>query len=177
MYANTPAQEPAVLAHAADWSAQTGGALLNTEFGATTDPPTIDRMVGELDHALLPWIWWSYDALVPDMTKPPTGANLASAAVAELIRPHAVAVAGTPTASSYNPRSHVLQFSWSTTGPSRRRYPAGTTTVFKVPASVYAKGYSVRVTGGRVTSRANAAQLTITNNSAAPTVTVQLRPA
>src|SRR5262249_5097667 len=102
MYTSAPAQEPDVLANAVTWSGQTGGALLNTEFGATTDPATIDRMVAELDHARLPWIWWSYDELVHDMTKPPTGANIAAAAVAELIRPHPVAVAGTPTALDYD---------------------------------------------------------------------------
>ena len=112
-----------MLAHAATWSTQTGGALLNTEFGATTDPAAIDRMVGELDRALLPWIWWSYDELVADMTKPPTGANIAHAAVAELIRPHPVAVAGTPTALDYNPRTRVLAVSWSTTGPEPHLLP------------------------------------------------------
>jgi endoglycosylceramidase len=177
MYTTKPAQEPAVLANASTWSGQTGGALLNTEFGATADPATIDRMVGEMDHALLPWIWWSYDALVPDMTKPPAGANLASAAAAELIRPHPVAVAGTPRALNFNPRTRVLQVSWSTTGPSRKRYSAATVSVIEIPTAVYAKGYSVRVTGGHVTSAANAGRLTITNSPAASTVTVQLQPA
>ena len=140
MYTSKPAQEPDVLANAAAWSGHTGGALLNTEFGATTDPATIDRMVAELDHALLPWIWWSYDALVPDMTKPPAGANLATAAVAELIRPHPVAIVGTPTSFDYNPRSRVLQVSWSTTGPSHTRYPPGINTVIKVPGRGVPKG-------------------------------------
>ena len=176
MYPGTPALEPAVLAHAATWSAQTGGALLNTEFGATTDPAAIDRMVGELDRALLPWIWWSYDELVPDMTKPPTGANIADAAVAELIRPHPVAVAGTPTALDYNPRTRVLAVSWSTTGPNGTHYSAATDTIIKTPASVYAKGYAVQVHGGQVTSAPNAAELTITNSPGASTVSVELRP-
>jgi endoglycosylceramidase len=176
MYPGTPALEPAVLANAATWSTQTGGALFNTEFGATTDPAAIDRMVGELDHALLPWIWWSYDELVPDMTKPPAGANIAHAAVAELIRPHPVAIAGTPTALDYNPRTRVLQVSWSTTGPNHTHYPAGTQTIVKVPTSVYAKGYAVRVSGGQATSAPNAAELTVTNSPGASSVTVELQP-
>jgi endoglycosylceramidase len=176
MYTSKPAQEPDVLANAAAWSARTGGALLNTEFGATTDPATIDRMVAELDHGLLPWIWWSYDELVPDMTKAPAGANIAAAAVAELVRPHPFAIAGTPTSLAYDPHTRVMQVSWSTTGPDRARYPAGTDTVIKVPPTVYAQGYSVRVSGGQVTSAPNAATLSITNNPAASTVTVRLQP-
>ncbi len=176
MYTTEPATEPDVLAHAITWSNQTNGALLNTEFGATEDPATIDRMVGEMDGALLPWIWWSYDELVTDMTKPPTGANVVNAAVDELIRPHPVAVAGTPTFLEYDPGARVLHVSWSTTGPGRTHYGVGIDTVLKMPTHVYPRGYSVQVTGGHVTSTANAVELTIANAPGASTVSVDVQP-
>lgn len=151
MYTASPHDEPAVLDHAVAWSHSSGGALLETEFGATTDTATIDRMIGEADRALVPWIFWAFDGdVVRSLAEPPSGSNLVASTVAAIVRPHPVAVAGTPVASTYDTTTRTMHFTWSTEGPGGRRYSAATPTLFNVPGSLYPAGYHVDVVGGRV---------------------------
>ena len=175
MYTTDQPHEPKVIANALDWSKQTGGALLNTEFGAVHDKGTIDRQVGEMDNALMPWLYWSYDDFVHDPSLPPTGSNIDQVEADALIRPHPTTVAGTPTALDYDPDAKVLRFTYSATAPSGDRLPDGTETVIKVPPSVYGSGgYSVKVTGGTVTSAAGAAELVVTADGGTDSVFVKV---
>lgn len=177
MYAASPKDEPAVLEHAIAWSRSTGGALLETEFGATTDTATIDRMINEADQALVPWIFWAFNEdVVHSLAEPPSGSNLISSTVAAIVRPHPVAVAGTPTASSYEPTTRTMTFSWSTKGPGGRTYAATTPTLFNVPPSLYPAGYHVHVAGGHVVS-ARGQALTVARANGASSVTVTVSPA
>ena len=115
-------REPDVLANAQAWSGGTGGALLESEFGATQNQTDIDRQVDENDGALIPWIWWSYDGeLVPDLTVAPGGANLSVPVADALIRPHPVLVAGTPTSLAYDESTETMTFTQSTTAPDGSR--------------------------------------------------------
>jgi len=175
MYTATPADEPTVLRNAVRWSNRTGGALLASEFGAVKTPADIHRMVGEMDDALMPWIWWTYDEnFIHDMAKPPTGTNVDHTVVDALVRPHAVAVAGTPTLHRYDTSSRVLQLGWKTVAPGNRRVTAPT--VIKIPSQVYDKGYKVKVAGGTVTSAPGAFVLTIVNDASSSSVTVTVAP-
>ena len=177
MYATSQAKEPAVLQNAIGWSKSTGGALLETEFGATTDTTTIDRMIGEADQALVPWIFWAFNEdVVHSLAKPPAGSNLIASTVAAIVRPHPVAVAGTPTASTYDPTTRTMTFTWSTTGPDGKTYPPTVPTLFNVPMSLYPSSYSVHVTGGHVVS-ARGQTLTVDPVSGASSVTVTVSPA
>ena len=178
MYTAAPADEPNVLRNAVRWSNRTGGALLASEFGAVKTPTDIHRMVGEMDDALMPWIWWTYDEnFIHDMAKPPTGDNVDHTVVDALVRPHAVAVAGTPSGHRYDPASRVLELSWKTLAPGNRRVVASAPTVIKIPKQVYGTGYTVKVTGGTVTSAADAPVLTVANAAGASSVTVTVTPA
>ncbi|MHB1583488.1 MAG: cellulase family glycosylhydrolase [Acidimicrobiales bacterium] len=177
MYTASPADEPAVLDHAVAWSHSSGGALLETEFGATTETASIDRMIGEADRALVPWIFWAFDQdVVHSLALPPSGSNLVSSTVAAIVRPHPVAVAGTPTSSSYDPATRTMRCTWSTKGPGGRRYPAATPTLFNVPMSLYPAGYRVRVVGGRVVGSRHQA-LTVEAARGASSVSVTVSPA
>ncbi|WP_426572642.1 cellulase family glycosylhydrolase [Aquihabitans sp. McL0605] len=174
MYTTDVKLEPNVIANALGWSHKTGGALLNTEFGAVTKPADIDRMVGEMDNALMPWLWWSYDEFVSDMTADPT-ASINTDVSGALIRPHPVQVAGTPSALDYDRAGQVLRFTWDAASPDGTRLPAGTETVIKVPPSVYGSGgYSVKVTGGTVTSAADADELIVTTDPGAASTFVKV---
>ena len=176
MYATSASAEPAVLQHALSWSASTGGALLETEFGATTETGSIDRMISEADQALVPWMFWTFDEdVVHSLSSPPTGTNLIGSTVAALVRPHPVAIAGTPASSSYDPATRTMTASWSTIGPGGRRYPAAAPTLFNVPASVYPSGYRVAVTGGR-TLVSGGQSLTVAADPGATVVTVIISP-
>ena len=177
LYTLDVAKEPSVISYANAWSAKTGGALLNTEFGATSDPVAINRQIGELDDALEPWIWWAYgEEITKDLHQPPTEANLNPPAVNAIVRPHPVSVAGTPTALHYDTGAKALTFSYRTTRAGGGSFACGTVTSLQVPLRSYPSGYHVTVTGGVVTSPAGSAHLTVVAKPGATSVTVVVRP-
>ena len=176
-YPADASHEPDVLSNAETWSAGTGGALLESEFGATQNQTDIDRQVDENDGALIPWIWWSYDGeLVPDLTAPPGGANLSVPVADALIRPHPVLVAGTPTSLSYDEATRTMTFTQSTMAPSRTRLAPGTATVVEVPDRPYPDGWHAVVTGGSVTSAPNVSPLTVVADPGAARVSITVLP-
>jgi endoglycosylceramidase len=171
------AKEPSVISNANAWAAKTGGALLNTEFGATSDPVAINRQIGELDDALEPWIWWAYgEEITKDLHQAPTEDNLNQPAVNAIVRPHPVAVAGTPTALHYDTSAKALTFSYRTTRAGGGSFACGTVTSLQVPLRSYPSGYHVTVTGGVVTSPAESAHLTVVAKPGATSVAVAVRP-
>jgi endoglycosylceramidase len=177
VYALDTAHEPKVIASAVAWSRATKGALLNTEWGATTDPATITRQAGELDTELVPWIFWSYDTLVSDLSRPPLPGTYPAGAAVALARPYPSVIAGTPTASSFDPRTRTLEFAWSTARPAGGEpAPAGSVTAFEVPASAYPNGYAVFVKGARVTSQPCAALLTVATQPNVTSASVRITP-
>jgi endoglycosylceramidase len=175
MYTTEPSFEPDVIANAIAWSEQTGGALLATEFDEAKTIDDIERMVGELDNALMPWMWWSYDGFVHNMTQPLTDANIDLDQRDALVRPHPVQVAGTPDALDFDEVERVLRFRYRTDAPSGP-LPSGTETVIKVPELALPDGYEVKVTGGTVTSAEDAEVLTVVSDGSAGMVFVKLWP-
>jgi endoglycosylceramidase len=176
MYTVDPAAEPQVVGNALDWSARTGGALVATEWGATEDTAAITRQADLLDRALIPWMYWAYDVGLPSGTATP-GASLTPANAPAVVRPHPVAVAGTPTAFAYDAAARVLDVSWDATRASGAgRFPPGAVTSLSTPASTYPDGYTAVATGGRVTSRPCAATLTVVRNPSARAVSVRVTP-
>jgi endoglycosylceramidase len=176
MYTVDPAAEPSVIQFADDWSTQTGGALLNTEFGATTDPAAIDRMVGELDDGLQPWIWWSYDEFDHDLHQPPSDAVFDVPAVDELVRPHPVVVAGTPTSEHYDPAARTLSFTYATSKVGGGSFACGSLTTIQVPRRSYPGGYHVTVSGGVVVSTRGSGALEVVADRGAASVTIAVAP-
>lgn len=179
MYTTDPALEPVVVDYAAQWAEQTGGALLNTEFGAVSDPAVIDRMTGELDNGLMPWIWWAYnEEIMLDAHEPPTEENLYDLdTVGAIVRPHPSAVAGTPKAFDYDPSSGVLDFSYTPERVGGGTFADGTVTSFALPDRSYPDGYQVAVRGGQMTSEPGAAQLTVVADAGVSCVSVMVAPA
>ncbi len=176
-YPADPAREPDVLANAQTWSDGTGGALLESEFGATQDPSSIDRQVDETDAALVPWIWWSYDEeVVPDLTSPPGGTNLVGPVADALIRPHPVLVAGTPTGLAYDESTRTLAFTQSDRLASGGRPAADVDTVIEVPDRPYPDGWHAVVTGGTITSAPGVSPLTVVPDPGATTTSITVEP-
>jgi endoglycosylceramidase len=168
---------PKVIDNATAWAAQTGGALLNTEWGATEDTTVLNGQSLALDEALVPWIFWSFCCeLLASLGAPPSTSNLVSTSVASLVVAHPLAVAGTPQQLARDPVAQTLTFTWSTERPGGGAFAAGTVTTFEVPATTYPKGYSVKVQNGSVRSTACAPLLTVLADEGATTVTVSLTP-
>lgn len=85
------AADQQVTTNALNHVASTGDALLETEFGATTNTTSITRRLNLYDSRMIPWLFWSYTrdvvALNADGTlKPATGPNVNIAMLAALAR-------------------------------------------------------------------------------------------
>lgn len=152
--------------------------LLATEFGATQDPATLDRLAGQLDGAILPWIEWAYNGMVADAMKPAGLDNLKNGeAFTALVRPYPLLVNGTPESLSFDPSSAQLQFTYSTMTPDGRPAAAGLMTVVSVPGLRYPHGYTTTVEGADVVSAPCAPALVLRNRKGTAGVTVRIAPA
>jgi endoglycosylceramidase len=171
-------------------SQATGDAQLLTEFGATDDLATIERIIDDADRHMVGWQYWHYcgcddpttqaatqQALVDDASKPPSGDNVRQAKLEVLSRPYPQAIAGTPESYGFDPASDRFQLAYATTGPDGRRFgPAEQTEIF-VGHLHYADGYEATVDGGEVVSAPNADVLRISARPGATRVTVTVTPA
>jgi endoglycosylceramidase len=177
VYPLSPNQASDVIANAVSWSSATGGALLNTEWGATVSTLTLTPESLALDQAFVPWIFWSFCCeLVPSLQQPPGGSNLVASTASVLVQPYPLAVAGTPQQLSVDPSSETLSFTWSTTPVGPGTFPDGTVTTVVAPALAYPGGYSATVTSGWITSAPCAPLLTVAAMPGAAAVTVDVQP-
>jgi endoglycosylceramidase len=150
-----------------------------TEFGATMDVATLDRLTGQMDGGIVSWMFWAYnEEIITNRSGPASIARVRDQATfAALVRPYPLAVTGTPTATNFDPATNTYTLTYSTTGPSGRTYPAELDTVVSVPDLQYPDGYQVAVTGATITSVADAEALTLRTNPGCTTVTLTVTPA
>jgi endoglycosylceramidase len=177
VYTTDPKFDPAVVQYAEDWTKRTGGALLNTEFGATADVPTITRQVNLFDTTLSSWMWWAYNENFVKNGTPPANDDTPSPVIDALVRPHPRAVAGTPTALSFDAAARVMRFDYDASALVGGGSTAGLTTEFQVAHRTYRQGYKTKVIGGSVTSAADAPVLKVVADASASKVFVKVWPA
>jgi endoglycosylceramidase len=176
VYPLSPNQAPDVIGNAVSWSSGTGGALLNTEWGATVSALTLTPEALALDQALVPWIFWSFCCeLVPSLQQPPGGSNLVTSTASVLVHPYPLAVAGTPQQLTVDLSAMTLSFTWSTAPAAGGSFPAGTVTTIEAPALAYPGGYSATATGGWITSAPCAPLLTVAAMPESDTTTVDVQ--
>lgn len=157
-------------------SQQGGPAALMSEFGATRDVATTNRVANLADRNLVSWMFWAgfqlhdptggtAEGLIDDNTRKPYPALAATIA-----RPHAAAVAGTPTAQSFNMSTQDYRLTWT---PDRA---VSAPTWIRVPVLYhYAHGFAVRVSGGHTVRRTSTGDIYVAANGAGP-VTVVISP-
>lgn len=176
------AEDELVLRHAERHAATTGSALLETEFGATTDTAELNQELGAYDRHRMPWMFWSYtnyiDAVNADGSlKPASGANVDRTMAATLARPYPQLVSGTPEGWSFDPASRAFTARWSTArARGRGTFHAGAETEIAVPPIQYPDGYRVTVEGATVTSQPGAALLRVAQDAGAREVSVSVTP-
>jgi endoglycosylceramidase len=189
-----------VLSNADNRAAATGDALLLSEFGATDDLAAIRLNVEQADRHMVSWEYWHYcecvdpttsgsgtQAIVIDPSKPPTGSNVKEAKLAVLSEPYPQVVAGTPSSYGFDPATGVFRLSYSTRGPTGRRFARGLrnpskralksrrTEIFLGRAH-YPKGYRASVRGGAVASKSKASLLRVIACPGRRNVTVTVGP-
>ena len=161
---------------------------LMTEFGNTTYVPDITDGVNSADTHMIGWTEWAYtghditsaspngQALVYDLTKPPTGDTVDTAKLDALDQPYPQQISGTPDTWSFT--NGVFTMSYSTNHvDGSGAFPSGSPTTISVPTTQYPHGYTATATGATITSPPNATLLTITSTTGgATTITVTVTP-
>ncbi len=189
-YAQTPLGEQGVFTNALNWSNANGGALLNTEWSANNnDPATISSQAEIADSNLASWTYWLFDNcdiacskangvnMLFNPFKAPTGSNVESAVVANLVRPYPFVISGTPTSLSFDPTSKVMDFTWSTTKANNAgRFGPGSLTSIETPSNVYPTGYTAVVIGGKVISKPCSPMLEIEQNQVLSQLSLTVKP-
>lgn len=176
VYALTPEEDEQTIDRAIAASAR-GDAILATEFGATTDVATLDRLTGALDTRLVPWIFWAYDeGLIIDLEQPPTPANVRPTVLTALARPYPTATNGVPISFDYDPATRTMDYRYQVEQTDGEPAPQGITTVLAMTPAAYPDGYTVEVTGAGVVSEPGAADLVLCNESDADEVVVRVTP-
>jgi endoglycosylceramidase len=186
-----PAMEALPFQNADAQAAKTGRALLLSEFGATDDLDTLNRLTDLADEHMVSWTEWAYcgcddpttsgpgdqQAIVHDPRKPPTGSNVFRDKLAALDRPYPQAVAGTPKSYSYDADTNMFTLSYSTRAPNGERLGKLATTVIYVPHIHYRHGYDITVKPrGSRTAFARARYAVFSNPPGASSVTVTITP-
>jgi endoglycosylceramidase len=177
-YAVVPAAEQSLLDQALAAAERDRAPLVITEFGATTDAVTLERLVAGFDGAIVPWIFWAYNEEIIRNVNLPAGLDNVHSldAVAALVRPYPMAVAGTPTSTAFDPETGVFDFAYETKSPNGRRFRGNPMTVVSVPDLHYPDGYEVDVQGARVLSEPCAERLILLAKRRTESVAVRVTP-
>ena len=159
--ATCPEMEGSIFDNADARATKTGDSLMLSEFGATDDIPTLERIAGYADRHMTSWQEWHYcgcddpttqgpgdvQALIKDPQKPPRGSNVFWGKLKALARPYPQAIAGTPIRWSFDPETRKFVLVYSTKRVSGHgRFKLGTSKVF-VPKIQYPHGYRVTTSG------------------------------
>lgn len=168
------------------YSRRTGDALVLSEFGATEDIATLERVTRYADEHMTSWQEWHYcgcddpttsgpgdvQALVKDPAQPPSGGNVFRDKLAALARPYPQLVAGTPKPWTFDPVSKRFELNFMTTAATGTgRFNRGTSLVF-LPRIQYPDGYRAKVNGATVISERGSKRLEIRSDPGARRVTL-----
>ncbi len=176
-----------VFSNALNYAARYRTALLETEFGSTTDVPYLQDSLQRADRDMVPWLEWAYcgcgsptdtgnAGIVVDPSRPPRGANLVAGTLRALVEPYPQLVSGTPTAWGFDRPSRTFSLRFTTNRASGHgRFAPGAITMVATPGLVYGRRYAVAVKGGAIVSR-RAGVLRIAGCRRAHTITVTVRP-
>lgn len=147
------------------------------------------QVIDLVDVAFDSWTIWAYynaaddpadcprQGLLVNDSQPGSEANAKQLKLDALVVPHAQAIAGTPTSTSFDRSSRVYTLSYATTAvPGAALAPGALTQIF-IPARQYPTGYGVQVSGARVVSAPGAPWLLLSSDPGVARATVQVSPA
>lgn len=169
---------------------EAGVPLLLSEFGATDDEVTLERIAGFADEFMASWQEWHYcgcddptttgpgdkQAIVIDPAKPPRGDNVKQAKLRILVRPYPQAIAGTPQGFSFDRDTKRFELAYTKVKPSGKgSFRRGLTDVF-IPKLHYAGGYTATVKGAKILSKPDRQHLILRSYAKAKRVSVVVTP-
>jgi endoglycosylceramidase len=181
--------EELVFQNAAGVSERTGDVPFLTEFSATDDAETNERLLRLSDEYMVSWQSWHYcdcedpttagpgiQSLVIDPRKPPKGDNLKREKLEIFSRPYPRAVAGTPTGFAFDPESRRFDFGYRTEALGRGKLGRRAQTEVFIPPVHYHGDYEVDVEGAKVVSKPTRRVLRLRNAPGAEEVSVVVTP-
>lgn len=142
------------------FSRRTGGAVLNTEFGASDATDQWRAYLHTAEKRFIGWAYWTYwnypadpggpdnQSLLRDIRQGPRSVKRGKLRV--LAHPFPSLIAGTPRSSRF--RHRRLSFTYVPIAAGGHRFGPGSVTEINVPAIQYPSGYRVRASGARVIS-------------------------
>jgi endoglycosylceramidase len=166
-YPACPALDKLVYLHGVNAGKRMDAAVMQTEFGDTQDLAELERVMQLGDKHLTGWMLWGYKDWIDypggigdgDLFDDPDDVTTIRESMADVVaRAVPQWIAGTPTKYGYDPKSGQMVLEW-TPRPGK----GGLTEVFVPLERHYPNGYTVRVTGGTVTSAKDAGLLTVKN--------------
>jgi endoglycosylceramidase len=186
--ASGPACEPLearVFDNADRHVAETGAVPFLTEYGATDDLETIERIVRLSDDHMVSWQYWHYcdcadpttsgpgvQSVVIDPSQPPRGSNVKREKLRALATPYPRAVAGTPTRFGFDPTARRFELDYRSASPAGGRLPRRIDTEVFLPRIQYPDGYRTQVDGAEIASERGARVLRLERRGGARTVEV-----
>ncbi|HEX6116905.1 MAG TPA: cellulase family glycosylhydrolase [Solirubrobacterales bacterium] len=181
--------EELVFQNAQGVAERTGDVPFLTEFSATDDAETNERLVRLADEYMVSWQSWHYcdcddpttagpgiQSLVIDPREPPRGENVKREKLALFSRPYPRAVAGTPIGFEFDPESRAFDFAYRTEPVGGGRLSKRTQTEVFVPPIHYHGDYAVDVEGAKVVSKPGRRVLRLRNARGAKEVRVRVVP-
>jgi endoglycosylceramidase len=167
-------EEKMNLDNAAAYQSRSGGALLDSEWGATNDPQVAQRQTAEFDSYMLGDVFWDYRNIVPNVRAQPGPHNENAALLAALDRSYPPVIAGTPTGWRWDRATDIFTLHYSTKLPNGRP-GTGLETRIYLPTLDYPKGYRVTVSGATA-MRSGGATLILRNGRGHSQVSVTVTP-
>lgn len=163
----------------------TGEPLLMNEFGAFNTDEVVAALLDRSDQMMLSWMHWAYWAqdfgeeatygLINELGEAPEGDNIKQGLLKVLSRPSPRVISGTPQSWSWNEATSTFQAQYSTArADGSGSFPADAVSAFFIHPRFFPDGYQVQVTGGKVTSVANASWLKIASLPGVDTVTLSV---
>lgn len=150
---------------------------LLTEFGATNDNPTIDRLTGIYDTRHVSWIFWAYNEnVLPDGSVTASTSTANQEVIQALARPYPVAITGSPTSLSFDPDSRVMNLTYGTARRGGGKFSGSLPSVISVPRYTYPTGYKAIVKGAKVTSATCSPKLRLLTKPKVRKVRVTVKP-
>ncbi|SDW26778.1 glycoside hydrolase family 5 protein [Marinobacter mobilis] len=177
-------EEQMVFTNAEQQSKTFNDTLMLSEFGASDDLATIERVISlaaENRVSWQYWAWWNRDVccerpdegIISHPSMPPVDANLDQEKLDVLVRAYPRHIAGIPEHYSFDRNNKLFELRYSTQRPDGKgRFPPGTVTEIFVPERHYSDGYRVIIEGGQVISGPGSETLRIVSYNDAEQVSV-----
>ena len=161
---------------------------LLTEFGASDDLVTIDRLADQADAAMIGWqywAWWNADpccerpneGMIDDPANPPTPEHLDQPKLDVLVRPYPRVVAGVPTSWAWDETAKRFTLAYGTGRLGGGAFAGGGETEVWVPKRHFPAGYRVvDLSGATVVSPPGAESLRLRTSPGAAAVSLAVVP-